>query len=146
MGDIKKRPAPCVECITCGSSHPDFAVEERVQRARAKERDRVSEESDAEDAYGCGGTIVWTAAYRCVDCGRWFHRDCIRRHFESQYSPETIPAYLLSQVNSAVTSGVSFSLRAASYPIDVGGWMWSRAYSLMLGPAALLTRLGTRQN
>ncbi len=58
------------ERITCGAFHPN------------PEADRLTREMSPPSQYdGCGRHMVWSYAYRCVDCGRWFHRACIRRHF-----------------------------------------------------------------
>ena len=107
------RPAPQAECIICGASHPDLAIEERVQLARLRE-------GAASDSEGCGRTMVWTVAYRCVDCGRWFHRECIRRHFASSGCHEQTPLSMLVDIGTAVTEGVVRPVRALTYPVDIG--------------------------
>ena len=61
--------------IICGASHPDERVEEILGELRA------SQGYDPGPMGGCGRTMLWPYAYRCVTCGRWFHRECIRRHF-----------------------------------------------------------------
>jgi len=60
--------------IACGASDPDPKVEQRVASAR-------TDLGCAPDGDGCGRLIVLWNAYRCVECGRWFHRSCIEQHF-----------------------------------------------------------------
>jgi hypothetical protein len=130
-----QRPSP-VECIICGASHPDLAIEDRVQLARARKR-------TSSDADGCGRTMVWTAAYRCVDCGRWFHRDCIRRHFNASSSHESTSPFLVTRLGAAVADGLTRPLRAFSYPIVVGTRLFASGLSLAwgLGPFSFLPGL-----
>jgi hypothetical protein len=61
--------------IRCGLSDPDPRAEARIADARAAL-------GAAADDVGCGRLVVLWEAYRCVECGRWFHRGCIVRHFE----------------------------------------------------------------
>lgn len=59
--------------IECGSDHPDPEIAADLRTMRANEGYPTEG--------GCGRRMRWVSAYRCVECGRWFHRDCIREHF-----------------------------------------------------------------
>lgn len=60
--------------VRCGDSHPDAAVEQRFVALR-------QEEGHSSESHGCGREAHWTFLFRCVECGRWYHRECIARHF-----------------------------------------------------------------
>lgn len=60
--------------VACGATHPHPEVERRYRALRGQEGHRTDG--------GCGGTMHWTYAYRCLDCGRWMHGACLREHFE----------------------------------------------------------------
>jgi hypothetical protein len=60
--------------ITCGADHPDPEIAAALRRMR--------EEAGYPTEGGCGKRMCWTLAFRCVECGRWMHRDCIRKHFQ----------------------------------------------------------------
>lgn len=60
--------------IHCGHSHRDPRTEHRVQLAR-------TEIGITPSAEGCGRLLLLWEGYRCVECGRWFHRGCIQEHF-----------------------------------------------------------------
>ncbi len=62
------------ERIACGDTHPDPETEARFRALRAGA-------GFEDDGTGCGGRGVWTFMFRCVECGRFFHRDCILKHF-----------------------------------------------------------------
>jgi hypothetical protein len=67
--------------IACGASHPDPRVEARF--------DGLREAAGQPTGGGCWKLIPWTAAYRCVQCGRWGHERCLRAHFaESGHDAE----------------------------------------------------------
>lgn len=68
-----------VERITCGHVSPDPETERTIARLRA-------DEGYPQDMAGCGHTGRWTAMYRCVDCGRFFHRACLERHLDERHS------------------------------------------------------------
>lgn len=83
-------PAPIVRTqLVCGASHPDADVERRINAMRDHE---VGCEPPGR-WQGCGISLVWTYAYRCVECGRWLHRECARRHFG-------VTAELIAEVQS----------------------------------------------
>lgn len=75
MTAVAKVAAP--ERVICGTFHPDLDMHRRCMVLAGY----AQEDADSYDDTGCGRSILWTFAYRCVECGRWFHRDCIRRHF-----------------------------------------------------------------
>jgi hypothetical protein len=60
--------------IACGRSHRDPRTEDRIQLARIEIGAAPTEE-------GCGRLLLLWDGYRCVECGRWFHRGCIQQHF-----------------------------------------------------------------
>lgn len=66
--------------VACGTFHPDRETHNRTAA-------QAGYPPDSYDDTGCGQPIPWTFAYRCVDCGRWFHRDCIKRHFARNAEP-----------------------------------------------------------
>lgn len=77
---LVRQPAPT---LPCGDSDPDPAVERRIVAAREQTGHPV-------DPPACGGqTLVVTNAYRCVECGRWFHHDCILAHFNAHRTGQT---------------------------------------------------------
>lgn len=62
------------ERIRCGASHPDARIDADLQDMR----DSLN---FPKDTSGCGASAIWSVMYRCVECARWFHRDCARKHF-----------------------------------------------------------------
>lgn len=70
--EMVRQPYPL---IACGDSDLDQAIEAKVVAARAETGIFI-------DAPMCGRRLVLLShAYRCVECSRWFHRDCILAHF-----------------------------------------------------------------
>ncbi len=61
--------------IACGASHPDPDTERRIEAVRAADGHPTGPMG------GCGLPMHWTYAYRCTECGRFFHRHCALRHF-----------------------------------------------------------------
>lgn len=59
--------------ITCGDFHTDPETNERMRVLRSNEGFPTEP--------GCGKRMRWTYAYRCAECGRWFDRECILKHF-----------------------------------------------------------------
>lgn len=57
----------------CGNTAPDERGEAIVQSMRA--------ETGGSPEGGCGKPIEWLVAYRCLECGRWMHAECLRGHF-----------------------------------------------------------------
>ena len=70
--------------IQCGRTHPDPRTERRIAEARSD----LGAPSGRE---GCGRLMVLWEGFRCVECGRWFHRSCIERHFEDHESDPGSP-------------------------------------------------------
>jgi hypothetical protein len=79
MDTVVARPTPIADALAacpsmpCGVTHPDPEIEERTQALRLAEGYATEG--------GCGKPLRWVLAYRCVECGRWYHRDCILQHF-----------------------------------------------------------------
>ncbi len=46
---------------------------------------------------GCGKDICILDAYRCVDCGIYFHRDCASAHFGTPTATEQRNALLMDE-------------------------------------------------
>jgi hypothetical protein len=103
-----------IDRITCGASHPDPAVEQRFQEVRS-DRDAPT------DTAGCGRSMVWTVAFRCVDCGRWFHRDCILKHFDAHRWPQPEAALMFFRLGTVVRGGVTGLARILTWPFELGG-------------------------
>lgn len=57
----------------CGNTGLTEAVEVRFREIRA-------EKGESQDG-GCGRSLPWLHAYRCLECGRWMHAECLRQHF-----------------------------------------------------------------
>jgi hypothetical protein len=124
-GAALPEPPRCVERVTCGASHPDPAIEQRVQSAR------VAHGTPADSA-GCGRTMVWTVAFRCVECGRWFHRDCIETHFDiHRSSPPESDSVGSPPWGIVVPTGLSAALDALRYPLEVGRQVVAQATYLV---------------
>jgi hypothetical protein len=68
------------ERVACGATDPDPYVEALI----AEMRQNINAPKGFD---GCGGSGVWSYMYRCVECGRWMHKDCILKHFESHKTP-----------------------------------------------------------
>lgn len=77
LAQVLRQPAPT---IACGQTDPDPNVERRVVAMR-------QQIGAPTDDSACGRMMVWSIAYRCAECGRWFHRECLVRHFEAHQSP-----------------------------------------------------------
>lgn len=77
-------PPPERERIACGHSHPDPKFNADIDRLRESE-------GAPPDTSGCGAAGIWPVMYRCVECARWFHRDCIRKHFAAHGAPAGTP-------------------------------------------------------
>jgi hypothetical protein len=57
----------------CGNTGLTEAVEAGFRSIRASK----GESPDG----GCGKQLGWLHAYRCLECGRWMHAECLRQHF-----------------------------------------------------------------
>jgi hypothetical protein len=73
------------ETIVCGRTYHNDDAEARTQALRAGQ----GFPTDG----GCGRKVGLTWAYRCAECGRWMHLDCLKQHFkESQHDKTVAPA------------------------------------------------------
>lgn len=61
--------------LVCGETYRDQRVEERVP---------VFREGEVSAWTGCGKPMTYLMTYRCLQCGRWMHGDCLERHFEAR--------------------------------------------------------------
>jgi len=43
---------------------------------------------------GCGKQLEIKDAYRCTGCGKWFHLDCIHKHFQLEEHNDDARFYL----------------------------------------------------
>lgn len=57
----------------CGNTALDAESERRIRCQRAELGARLDG--------GCGRQMNWLSAYRCLECGRWMHAECLRQHF-----------------------------------------------------------------
>lgn len=57
----------------CGNTARDARSEAIVRSLREK--------AGGSPDGGCGKPIEWLMAYRCLECGRWAHAECLRQHF-----------------------------------------------------------------
>jgi hypothetical protein len=63
--------------IRCGATSPDPIVQ-----AILDAKTLVHDLSTGEDhSAGCGILMLWWDSYRCVDCEKFMHRECLRKHF-----------------------------------------------------------------
>lgn len=70
-------PFQARERVACGASHPDPEINAGIEAMRSAEQART-------DGFnGCGHAGIWSVMFRCVECGRWLHRECARKHFET---------------------------------------------------------------
>ena len=60
--------------IVCGYTWPDPVDEAAIQTSRREQGFRTDG--------GCGKEMPWTVSYRCLECGRFMHSTCLKRHFE----------------------------------------------------------------
>jgi hypothetical protein len=58
--------------LTCGRTYRSDDAEARVAHTRHGEVTPYA---------GCGKPMTWVHAYRCRQCARWLHGDCMDRHF-----------------------------------------------------------------
>lgn len=77
------QPDPSLDApyrVVCGTFHPDPETNNRCNA-------QGGFPANTYDDTGCGHFILWTFAYRCLDCGRWFHATCLRNHFKANIEP-----------------------------------------------------------
>lgn len=64
--------------LVCGRSYRDAMSEAIVFEMRRRSGYRLDG--------GCLKPMTWVNAYRCRECGRWMHGECLDTHFaESQH-------------------------------------------------------------
>jgi hypothetical protein len=66
--------------VTCGASDPNVHADRKIRIAR----DLVKPSPGFD---GCGHVMRLDTAFRCVECGRFFHRTCAAQHFVSHGAP-----------------------------------------------------------
>jgi hypothetical protein len=64
--------------IRCGAATPEPLVAV-LQELQTLAHDALTGENHQA---GCGKKLLWWDSYRCVDCDKFFHLECIREHFE----------------------------------------------------------------
>jgi hypothetical protein len=63
--------------IHCGQTYAHEQMEQDIQDMREGQGFNVGADN------GCGKPMRMGMAYRCVECGRWFHQKCAEHHFTS---------------------------------------------------------------
>ena len=63
--------------IGCGATTPDPIRQAKLDAATALHDLTTGEDHSA----GCGVLLLWWDAYRCLDCDKFFHQECLRVHF-----------------------------------------------------------------
>lgn len=58
----------------CGNTGIDPATERRIRSLRGETPPGFD---------GCGNEVSWILVYRCLECGRYMHAECLRKHFAS---------------------------------------------------------------
>lgn len=58
--------------LVCGQTYRNAETEQATPAWRKSEVTRWT---------GCGGPMTWLSAYRCRQCGRWIHGQCLDWHF-----------------------------------------------------------------
>ena len=65
--------------VVCGTTYTDSDTERRIQSMRATAGFSLEG--------GCNKSLIWRYAYRCLECGRWMHAECLRLHFAQSAAP-----------------------------------------------------------
>ncbi len=78
----------------CGNTALDPDSEARVRALR-------EQSGDAADM-GCQRVIGWLHAYRCLECGRWMHAECLRQHFVEHGDRAAEAQQLVEQLREAL--------------------------------------------
>jgi hypothetical protein len=58
--------------LVCGQTYHNQTTEARLPSLR---------QSEGPGYHGCGKPMAWVHTYRCRQCARWMHGDCLDRHF-----------------------------------------------------------------
>ena len=64
--------------IRCGATTPEPTIQALLDAKTLIHDVTTGENHNA----GCGKLILWWEAYRCVDCDKFMHRECIQEHFK----------------------------------------------------------------
>lgn len=59
--------------LVCGRTYREQRPEDIVAVLRTNKGQRVDG--------GCGRAMSYLHTYRCLECGRWMHGDCLKAHF-----------------------------------------------------------------
>jgi hypothetical protein len=68
--------------LVCGRTNRDDRAEQITRTVREQQGYRIDG--------GCGRPMTFVAGYRCAECGRWMHLDCLRGHFAESRHDECI--------------------------------------------------------
>lgn len=69
--------------IACGATSPNPATQAAIQAATAVYDLATGEDHSA----GCGTLLLWWDSYRCLDCDKFFHKECLKVHFARTATP-----------------------------------------------------------
>lgn len=69
--------------IRCGATTPD-PIQQAVHDATTALHDFTNGE---DHSAGCAVLILWWDSFRCLDCEKFFHKECLRRHFMNTATP-----------------------------------------------------------
>jgi hypothetical protein len=64
--------------IRCGATTPDPLKQAALDLATSLHDVRTGEDHSA----GCGILERWWDLYRCLDCDKFMHKECLRVHFK----------------------------------------------------------------
>lgn len=106
----------------CGNTALDQESERRLRVLRA--------EAGGKPDGGCGRQMNWLSAYRCLECGRWMHAECLRQHFV-EHGDRAAEAQ--QRADSAEQAWRDLNKRA-------GGWLAESARMQPLVDAAVVWR------
>jgi 8-oxo-dGTP diphosphatase len=97
--------------LTCGRTYRDDDTEVRTPVFRQGENASFT---------GCGGPLVFLYTYRCLQCGRWMHGECLRKHFAVEL-PERRDVVTFVLVNG---SGKLLMEWRDDWPPAPGAWVF----------------------
>lgn len=79
----------------CGNTALDEQSEAIVRSMRA--------EAGGAPEGGCGQLIEWLMAYRCLECGRWMHAECLRQHFVEHGDTQAEAVQAMARAEAEIT-------------------------------------------
>jgi hypothetical protein len=91
----------------CGNTGLTEAVEAGFRSIRASK----GESPDG----GCGKQLGWLHAYRCLECGRWMHAECLRQHFAEHGDALSLALARVERLVGALKDIASDDLSACSH-------------------------------